>query len=192
MEPNTLYFFSYSGEKDNTEFVKKINCNDVIWADIVETVGLKMKTRFAFRLELKDKVHIFLENSAINVNNWLRAVKTAKRCEQERNRTSSEELHENVDFLYWYYRRKQNNEIMQYCQEQFNKYFIYDTSNPDSRFDEFIKAANSSHDNFKNVIKDKLDTRCPTSMQTLLYRAVPVGSQLLPQRLDVRSPRRVL
>lgn len=151
MELNTIYFFSYDGHKDETEYVDKINCNDIVWADIVETDGLKMKTRFSFRLELQDKVHIFLENSAISVNNWLRAVKTAKRCEQERLRASNEDIQENVDLVIWHYRRKEENIINEYCKAAFQGSFQFDKTDDSKRFDNFLKAAISSQEKFKNV-----------------------------------------
>ena len=151
MEPNTIYFFKYKYEKDASEFVMKINCNDIVWIDLVETDGLKMRSRFAFRIELKDKVHIFLEDSAINMNNWLRAVKTAKRCEQERLRAQSEELHINIDRVLWHYRRKEDEAIKNFCKSQFEKTFTYDKSNPETRFENFVKAATASHKNFKDV-----------------------------------------
>lgn len=151
MELNTIYFFNYDGEKDSSEFVMKINCNDIIWADLVETDGLKMKTRFSFRLELQDKVHIFLENSAINVNNWLQAVKTGKRCEHERLRAHTEELQENIDMVLWHYRRKEDKAIMDYCKAAFSQTFQYDTSDSHKRFENFMKAANASHLKFKHV-----------------------------------------
>lgn len=151
MEPNTIYFFKYKDEKDASEFVMKINCNDIVWIDLVETDGLKMRTRFGFRIELKDKVHIFLEDSAINVNNWLRAAKTAKRCEQERLRAQAEELQMNIDTVLWHYRRKEDSSIKIFCKSQFEKTFVFDKSNPETRFDNFIKAATASHKNFKDV-----------------------------------------
>lgn len=151
MEPNTLYFFNYDGEKDHSEFVKKINCNDIVWVDIVETDGLKMKTRFAFRIELQDKVHIFLEDSAINVNNWLRAIRTGKRCEQERLRSKKEELQINIDMILWHYRRKEEKAIKAFCKSQFEGTFKFDNSDPEKRFDNFLKAATASHENLKEV-----------------------------------------
>lgn len=152
MELNTLYLFAYNGEKDVSEYKIKINCNDIVWADIVETDGLKMKTRFSFRLELENKVHIFLENSAINVNNWLRAVKTGKRCEQEKIRAKKEELKINVDMIIWHYRKKHNQEIINFCESEFKNNFIFDVSDPEARFTNFEKAALASHKNFKYVI----------------------------------------
>lgn len=151
MEPNTLYFFNYENKNDQSEYVMKINCNDIIWTDLVETDGLKMRTRFAFRIELKDKVHVFLEDSAINVNNWLRAFRTGKRCEMERLRAQTEELQINIDKILWHYRRKEDKSIKEFCKINFENTFQFDKSNPETRFDNFKKAANSSHKNFKDV-----------------------------------------
>lgn len=74
-----MYFFEYSNENDASEFVEQINCKDILLAEVFTPDGNQIKTKYAFRIEVKDKVHIFCIDYAIQANNWVRAIKRAKK-----------------------------------------------------------------------------------------------------------------
>lgn len=87
MEPDVIYFFQYSSEQDATEYVDRIFCKDVENVEIFKPDGIQIKTKYAFRIEIKDKAHLFCIDHAIQVNNWVKSVKRAKKSQEEVFRT---------------------------------------------------------------------------------------------------------
>jgi hypothetical protein len=97
MEPNTVYLYRCESDGDKSDYFAKINCTEVVWADAVETDRIDLKSNFAFRFELRDKIHVFRTDYAIVTNDWLRAVRCGRRCEEERLRTEVKEIKKNID-----------------------------------------------------------------------------------------------
>lgn len=177
MEPNTLYLFNFESDKDESEFFAKINCVDITWADTVQTDGLKIKSKYCFRLELPNKVHLFSHDLATVVNNWLRGVKTGKKCELEKMRAQREDIKKNVDHLIWYYRKKMTDEIMRYIQTEFQDSLKEDQINENSKVTPFLKTTLKCHDNMVDVgLLNDPDSRCPSGLQTVLHRFVSISA----------------
>ena len=146
-----IYLFKFEGDNDESEYFAKINCNDIIWADTVETDGLKIKSKYCFRLEMKDKIHIFGHDLATIVNNWLRGVKTGKRCELEKVRAHKEDIKKNVDKIVWYYRKKKSDEILSYIEQEFRDSLKEDHTDTTSKIAPVLKTIQKSQDNMTDV-----------------------------------------
>lgn len=163
MDPNVMYLFKYESENDESEYFAKIDCNDIVWADTVETDGLKIKSRYCFRVELKDKVHVFCHDVATVVNNWLRAVKTGKRCQMEGKRSQKEEITKNIDRLVWLYKRKNTDEILKYVKTEFEDSLRECSTDETAKIAPFIKAIKRCQDNMTYVDNPYVDSRCSPS-----------------------------
>lgn len=164
MEPNVIYLFKFDNENDKSEYFEKINCNDVVWADTVQTDGLKIKSRYCFRLELQNKIHIFCHDLATVTNNWLRGVKTGKRCEMEKARAHKDDIRKNVDMIIWLYKKKKSDQVMEYIEEEFKGSLIEDKIDETSKDVPFLKTAQRCQDNMVDVNQCHIDTRCTSSM----------------------------
>ena len=67
------------------------------------------------RLELPDRTHLIGLNHAVDVNNWLRIIRRSKKTHEEVLRTEDSKLRKNVDKIVWMFRQKKANEILAYC-----------------------------------------------------------------------------
>lgn len=151
MEPDVLYFFKFSNDTDESEYVDKIHCKDIIAVEAFKPDGVQIKTRYAFRIELKEKVHIFCQEYAIQVNNWVRAIRRAKRSEEELVRTLSHVMTKNVDGLVHSFRQKRGRDVIAYCTTEFDESADAWVTNYKLPFDQFIKVAQASQANFFEV-----------------------------------------
>lgn len=152
MEPNTVYLYKWEDKDDHSGYFAKVNCKEIGWADAVETDGIEVKSRFSFRFELADKTHVFCTDFAMQVNDWLRAVRCAKKCEDERMRTESKELKKNVDFVVTSFVQKKTEQVISYCVEEFaNSYSSVEPTEDSNSVKDFIKAVQISQKNLKDV-----------------------------------------
>lgn len=152
MEPNTVYLYRCEDAEDHSDYFAKINCTDVVWADAVETDGIDLKSHFAFRFELHDKIHVFCTDFASVANDWLRALKCGRKCEEERMRTETKELHKNVDAVITAFKQKKTDQVIGYCMGEFaNSYGSIEPTEESSPITDFIKAVQYSQKNFKDV-----------------------------------------
>ena len=147
-----MYLYRYEDAKDSTDYFAKINCTDIVWADAVETAGIDLKSNFAFRFELADKIHVFSTDFAMQVNDWLRAIRCGKKCEQERMRTDAKELRKNVDAVVTAFKQKKTDQVIAYCVEEFaNSYSSVEAAHDSNPVKDFIKAIQVSQSNLKDV-----------------------------------------
>jgi hypothetical protein len=152
MEPNTIYLYKCESDDDRSDYFAKINCTDVIWADAVETDGIDLKSNFAFRFELEDKTHVFSTDYAVIANDWLRAVRCGRKCEEERLRTEAKEIKKNVDFVVTSFKQKKSEQVVNYCMSEFvNSYSSVEPSEDSDPVNDFIKAIRKSQENLKDV-----------------------------------------
>lgn len=173
MELDVLYFFKYTSETDVSEFVEKIHCSDIINVEVFKPDGVQIKTRYAFRIELKDKIHIFCQDYALQVNNWVRAIKRAKKSGEELNRTANHQIVKNIDGLVYSFRMKRGHEVIRYCNDEFDQLTESVRFAETVSFDTFIKAGQASQLNLFDVVCTlSEDPRCSPGIQAILPRAV--------------------
>lgn len=122
MELDTLYFFKYDSENDESEFVDKILTKDMKLIQPIEdpmNISQQLFQGYSFRAETQNKTHIFKVEYATMTNNWIKAMKFSKRYAEEASRTTAQELRKNVDILYWAYRNKRHEIVNQYAIKQY-------------------------------------------------------------------------
>lgn len=122
MEMDTIYFFSYDSDIDNSVFIDKLETKDVCLVEPFEPDGVQIKNKYAFRLEAKDKVHIFAVDYATVANSWCAGVKESKKIAEEVLRTEQRQLLKNVDILTKHFRNKRGIEVLNYVNSQFEKH----------------------------------------------------------------------
>ena len=156
MEMDTIYFFRYDSDIDNSVFVDKIETKDVTLVEPFEPDGVQIKTRYAFRLEAKDKVHIFAVDYAIVANSWCNGVKESKRTAEEVLRTELHQLRKNVDILTKYFRNKRGLEVLNYVNSEFERHSQQCRQEPSSP-DNFYKGLVCAQEDYSAV--GRLDSR---------------------------------
>lgn len=118
MELDTLYFFKYENETDASEFITRIPCKDIMLVEPFAPDGVQIKTRYAFRFELKDKTHIFCHDYAILVNNFIRALRKGKKDQEEALRSEEQVIKKNIDQLVFQFRLKRGHEVMTFINNE--------------------------------------------------------------------------
>lgn len=65
-----------------------------------------MKGEYNFRIEMRDQIELIGTEYAIQTQNWIEALKTAKSTAEDIKRTKNADLVRNTDFIVGLYRRK--------------------------------------------------------------------------------------
>lgn len=150
MEMDTMYFFHYDSDIDNSVTFDKIETKDVSLIEPFEPDGVQIKTKYAFRIETKDKVHIFAVDYATIANKWCNGVKESKKTSEEVMRTEHHQLKKNVDILTRFFRNKRGIEVLNYVNSEFERHSQLCRSEPLS-VDGLIKGLASAQENYTFV-----------------------------------------
>ena len=157
MEMETMYIFKYDDENDKTEYIDKIVCKDILVIEPVKT-DANIKSRYCYRIELQDKVHIFCHNFALEVNDWRRALRASKKHQEETIRTEAGQIKKNVDGLVWSFRMKRVGDIQAYIKNEFEKSVEAGNLKTED-VDHQIKIMKQSQDNMFDILDSLQATR---------------------------------
>ncbi len=147
MEMDTIYFFKYDDEQDKSEFIEKVQCKDVKVIEPVDTSEGNIKSRYCYRFELQDKVHIMCHDHAIEVNNWIRCIRSAKKTQEEVLRTEKNELRKNVNSLVWSYRQKRGGDVQAWIKSEFES-----IKPKNEETDSAIQHLQQLHENYVDIL----------------------------------------
>ena len=104
MELDTLYEFRAENDKDESEFLRKVPCKQLLVVEPVHDKAFKAKHNLSF--ETRDSFSFYGVEFCKDMNRWVAALRKAKLTSEERSRTKAQTLSRNVDWIIDMYRRK--------------------------------------------------------------------------------------
>lgn len=152
LDMQCLYLFRYDNATDKSEFFLKIPCTEISLVEAVATKSLEYKERYCFRVVVQEKVHIFLVETAIDCNSWMKSLRAGKQIQEEINKTSAKTLNKNIEYLFYYYRKNRTEEIHVSIDKEFYLVPLEAILDENQTIDSFIKAARQSQENYRQVL----------------------------------------
>ena len=149
MDVDTFYYFDYQKQGDDKSFKSKILGNQILMVEPISDP--KLKGKYNFTLEIKEKIYVFGTEFALETNEWVKALKTAKKTYEDMSRTKNEGLFRNIDLLISLYKNKKTQEL--------EKNINYDFERFESRIDidsspiqEFITSVHNQQQFYINTL----------------------------------------
>lgn len=87
---------------------------------MMEPDGVQIKAKYCFKIEMKDRIHLFGIQNAKDINTWMRIIKRSRRTYDEVMRTEDKKVRKNIDKLVWLFRYKKGDEINAFLKEEFD------------------------------------------------------------------------
>jgi len=103
MKTDTLYLFKWTKVGDTSSCIKEYEAKDFLMVEPMNPDGLKSK--YNLRIEMRDSVEFIGTIFAVEIEKWISALRCAKRCGEE-NERSKNKIARNTDFIIGMYRRK--------------------------------------------------------------------------------------
>lgn len=151
MEFDTLFIFTYDGVGDKSEYIDKISVKDAFLIEPLPPGSGTKEMKYAFRVETPFKTYTICVALGIEVTNWIRILKRAKKTSEEVLRTDEAKLRKNIDKLISLYRQKNMSDVMAFCDEEFSLFTLpirYDRTRPQV----VIKTLDNAQLNFFDVV----------------------------------------
>jgi hypothetical protein len=149
MKIDTLYLFKWEQEGDTTEFIKEYEAKDFLMVEPMPEDG--MKGNYNFRIEMRDVIEFIGVDLGIQIEKWVKALKNAKRCGEENDKSGKQRVGRNIDFLIGMYRRKMGEDIEKFINIEIDKYITsFDIKKADTQT--FLERLQKTHDHFANTL----------------------------------------
>ena len=162
-----------------------VTLREILRVDMMVPDGVQIKSKYCFKIEMKDRIHLFGIQTAKEINTWMRIIKRSRRTYDEVMRTEDKKVRKNIDKLVWLFRYKKGDEINAFLKEEFDIICMairVDRTKPES----FVKFVRLGQLNCFDVgfRVSPVVPGCYSSSSTFLRRLVPHSDGVQPQTMD--------